>query len=89
VPKAIIYTKDNCPYCVRAKNLFKSLGAEFEEINLEHEPEKRHELSQKYQWRTIPMIVVGDQFLGGFDDTYELHREGKLRPLLAGTAPTT
>ena len=35
VPKVVIYTKDACPYCVRAKNLFQSLHVPFEEVNLE------------------------------------------------------
>lgn len=87
----IIYTKDVCPYCDRAKNLFRALKVPFEEINLEHDHARRDELSRKFHWRTIPMIVVGGQFVGGFDDVNELHRKGKLRPMLetasAGEAP--
>jgi len=83
VPKVTIYTKNVCPYCDRAKNLFKSLGVPYEEINLEEQPELKMELSRKYNWRTVPMILVGERFLGGFDDVNELHRAGGLRPLLA------
>ncbi len=86
MPKVVIYTKDVCPYCVRAKNLFKSLRVPFEEINLEHDPETRAELSRKYNWRTVPMILVGDRFLGGCDDALELHRSGELAKLLAETS---
>lgn len=81
MPKVTIYTKDNCPYCVRAKRLFTSLQVPFEEINLEHQPELREELSRKYRWRTVPMIVAGDRFLGGYDDVSEMHRNGELTPL--------
>lgn len=85
MPKVVIYTKDACPYCVRAKNLFQSLHVPFEEINLEHDPEARAELGRKYNWRTVPMILVGDRFLGGCDDAMELHRSGELKKLLAET----
>ena len=61
----IIYTKDFCPYCVRAKALFKSLGVAFEEINIEGNPELKDELSRKHHWRTVPMIFVGDRFCFG------------------------
>jgi glutaredoxin 3 len=83
VAKVVIYTKDACPYCVRAKNLFTSLRVPFEEINLEHEPEQRAALSRRYNWRTVPMILVGDRFLGGCDDTMELHRSGELARILS------
>ena len=78
-----IYTTSVCPYCIRAKNLFKSLNVPFEEVNLENDPALRQHLSAKYKWRTVPMIVVGERFLGGFDDVNELHRRGELKPLLA------
>jgi glutaredoxin 3 len=83
VPKVVIYTKNVCPYCVRAKALFTKLKVAFEEINLEHRPDLRRELSERYNWRTVPMILVGDRFLGGYDDVRELHGRGQLTPLLA------
>lgn len=78
-----LYTTSICPYCVRAKNLFGKLGLPFDEVNLEGKPELRHELSERYKWRTVPMIVAGDRFLGGYDDVSELHAKGELLPLLA------
>ncbi len=78
-----IYTKDLCPYCDRAKALLTSLGVSFSEVNLEDQPELRAELSEKHHWRTVPMIIAGEKFLGGFDDILALHRRGELLPLLA------
>ena len=77
-----IYTTSVCPYCIRAKNLFKSLNVPYTEVNLENDPTLRQQLSVKYKWRTVPMIVVGERFLGGYDDVSELHRRGELTPLL-------
>jgi len=77
--KVIIYSTTYCPYCKRAKALFEQIGADYEEINLEENPELRDELIEKYNWHTVPMIVVGDNFLGGFDDVAKMHMEGKLK----------
>ena len=32
--KAVVWSKDSCPYCVQAKNLLKLKGIEFEERTL-------------------------------------------------------
>jgi glutaredoxin len=36
-----VYSKNNCPYCVQAKNLLKQKGVAFEEINIEETPSAR------------------------------------------------
>lgn len=77
-----IYTTTYCPYCVRAKKLFGSLGVAFDEVNLEEKPELREELTRKHNWRTVPMIFAGERFLGGFDDVNELHKRGELMPIV-------
>ncbi len=72
-----------CPYCVAAKNLFKSLNITFEEINLEENPELRIKLSQENKgWRTVPMIFIDEKFIGGFDDVNKLHSQGELTKIL-------
>lgn len=78
-----IYTTSNCPYCIRAKSLFKRLEVPFDEIDLEGNPELRAKLSHENNWRTVPMIFIGERFVGGFDDVSELHRSGELKTLLA------
>lgn len=78
-----IYTKTVCPYCSSAKALFKSLGVNYEEINLEGQDELRAKLSQENNgFRTVPMIFIGDKFIGGFDDANKLHNNGELKKLL-------
>jgi len=78
-----IYTTRICPYCVAAKELFKSLNVAFEEISLEGQDDLRHRLSVENKgWRTVPMIFINSQFYGGFTDVESLHRQGKLLPLL-------
>lgn len=77
--KVKLYTKNMCPYCDAAKRLFKSQNISYEETNLEREPEERERLSAKAGgWRTMPMIWIGEQFIGGFDDVQALHQRGEL-----------
>ena len=78
-----IYTTALCPYCHAASRLLSGLGVEFEEIRLDGRPEERARLSEENGgWRTVPMIFVGDRFIGGFTELRELHRSGELRELL-------
>ena len=82
-----LYTTSSCPYCESAKRLFKSLGIDYEEINLEGRHEERQRLSEENNgWRTVPMIFVGERFLGGFNDVKALHDKGQFLPLVSGSA---
>lgn len=53
-----VYTKDYCPYCVKAKNLLTSLGATYEEVDITTTPEIIIELAKKSGMRTVPQIFV-------------------------------
>lgn len=78
----VIYSTRNCPFCVAAKALLESLSIKFDEIDLTNDIEKRLEISSKYNWRTVPMIIINDNFVGGFDELNNLYSEGKLEELL-------
>ncbi len=81
-----VYTKRNCPYCVRAKALLDRKGVAYEEIDAEHDDALRTWLVEATGQRTVPQIFVGDRSLGGFSDIDALDRDGKLDPLLRGEA---
>ena len=84
-PKIDIYTKFACPFCVRAKHLLKTKGAEFNEFDITMGGEKRDEMMARAPLaRTVPQIFIGDTYVGGSDDLAALEREGKLDALLAG-----
>jgi glutaredoxin 3 len=77
-----IYTKDYCPYCVKAKLLLNSLGKEFQEIDITNTPNVMMELVQKSGMRTVPQIYVDDKCLGGYSDIQALHDKSELLPIL-------
>lgn len=78
----IIYSKNFCPYCERAKSLLKSKNVNFEERNIDGNAEEIQKLMEKTGWRTFPQIFINDEFIGGFDDMNALDQAGKLNSLL-------
>jgi glutaredoxin 3 len=82
--KVTVYTKQNCPYCVRAKRLLEKKGVAFEEIDVESNDDLRVWLREKTGQMTVPQIFAGDRSLGGFSDIDALDKDGKLDPLLRG-----
>ena len=83
MPKVIIYTKEHCPYCVRAKQLLDSKKVSYEEIRIDLHPELRDEMIERSGGRrTVPQIFINDQAIGGCDDMFELEKKGQLNPLL-------
>lgn len=77
-----IYTSFYCTYCSRAKSLLERKQVDYEEIKLDEDPEKREELVRNLNWRTVPMIFIGKQFIGGYDDLAALERSGELDNML-------
>jgi len=44
-------------------------------------PEIRDEMVEKTGHRTVPIIMNGDELIGGYDALKKLHDEGKLKDL--------
>ena len=78
-----MYTTAVCPYCIRAKQLLKSRGVnEIEEVRIDLDPQRRDEMMQKTQRRTVPQIFIGETHVGGCDDLIAIDKAGRLMPLL-------
>ena len=70
--KIVIYSKQNCVYCSKAKHLVKSLGLEYEEKMMESfdSPQAMLEDIGK-QVRTMPQIKIDDKLIGGYNQLIE------------------
>lgn len=74
----VVYSKNNCPYCVHAKNLLKSNGMEFTEVNIDTTPEAKEFILQQ-GFRTVPQIYKDGVLIeGGYNGLKALAEEGKL-----------
>tara|TARA_A100001011_G_C13901291_1_gene671207 strand:- start:89 stop:331 length:243 start_codon:yes stop_codon:yes gene_type:complete len=70
-----MYTKTVCPYCVRAKNLLKSKGLEWSELNIET-PEIRESFMEQFPTvRTVPQILINGERIGGYQELEALGLE--------------
>jgi glutaredoxin len=66
--KAIVWSKNSCPFCVQAKSLLTQKGIEFEERNIETDWSKEQLLEAVPTARTLPQIFLDDQLVGGFNE---------------------
>jgi glutaredoxin 3 len=79
-----VYTTPYCPYCTAAKDLLRSKGVEFTEIDVSMNPERMAEMVKRSNGRvTVPQIFIGTTHVGGCDDLYALDEAGGLDPILA------
>jgi len=78
-----MYTTAFCPFCLRAKALLKDKGVAFEEIDVMFDPARRAEMVERSGGgRTVPQIFIDGEPIGGFDELYDLERQGRLNDLL-------
>jgi glutaredoxin 3 len=61
-----VYTKNNCPFCDRAKALLESKGVPYKAINVQDDPSSKDFLMEQ-GLRSVPQIFDGTTLLpGGF-----------------------
>ncbi|XP_067134053.1 thioredoxin reductase 1, cytoplasmic-like [Centruroides vittatus] len=83
--KVMIFSKSYCPFCVKVKNLFTSFPVEYNALELDKiddGPELQKVLSGMTGKSTVPQVFVNKVFIGGCDDTFQAHSEGRLKQLL-------
>jgi len=87
--EVVIYTKDWCPYCDRAKDLLARKGVPFTEIDVTSDAEREREMIERSDGRmTVPQIFIDGVGIGGCDEMHELEKEGRLDVML-GKSPET
>jgi glutaredoxin 3 len=75
--KALIWSKDYCPYCDRAKALLTQKGIQYEERKIGSGWTKEQLLESVPTARTVPQIFLDDKHIGGHDDLVKYFNEGK------------
>jgi len=81
--KVIIYRTQSCVFCAQVVRLLEEKKISFEEIDLTDDDAKREELQEKTGWMTVPMVFIGDEFIGGYDEMQVLADSGKLDEKIA------
>ena len=70
--KVVIYSKENCIYCSKAKNLMDKLGLDYTEKKLEDfnsVDEMVDDIGKKV--KTMPQIKIDDTLVGGYHQLIE------------------
>ncbi len=71
--KALMYSRDSCPYCVKAKEKLKSENIEFKIKCISVNFSKDQMISEIYKKSgvtvdTVPQIFIDEKYIGGYDD---------------------
>lgn len=83
-PPAILYSKDNCSSCIRAKHLLDSLGARYRIVDLTGDIDGMRHVAQMTGRMTLPQVVIGDELIGGFEDLSLAIRNPRILAALTG-----
>ncbi|XP_054992840.1 thioredoxin reductase 3 [Sorex araneus] len=85
----MIFGKSYCPHCTRVKELFSSLGAEYNSLELDQVDDGasiQEVLTEMTNQPTVPNVFVNKVHMGGYDRTLQAHQSGLLKQLLQGEA---
>ena len=80
----VVYSKEACGPCARAKALLSRKGVPFQEVDVTSDPVREREMIERAGGRrTVPQIFIGGVHVGGFDELETLDAQGRLDALLA------
>jgi glutaredoxin-like YruB-family protein len=74
--KVLVYSTPTCPYCKRVKDYLTQKKVSFSDYNVAEDREKAKEMIDKSKQMGVPVIVIGDDVVVGFN-------QAKLDSLLA------
>lgn len=63
----IVYSKPNCPYCVRAKALLDSYSVSYTEKVVGVDVTREQLLEAAPNARTVPQIIINGEAIGGYE----------------------
>lgn len=77
-----IYKTEYCGFCRMAASLLDARGIPYQEIMVD-DAETRMKLVEETGWRTVPIIMLDGELIGGYDDLVALDRTGELQKRLS------
>lgn len=67
-PRVIIYSTPTCHYCNMTKEFLNKHGVSYIDYNVAEDPDKRAEMIEKSGQMGVPVIIIGDEMLIGFNE---------------------
>jgi len=65
--KVKVYSTPTCPWCHKAKEYFKSKKIAFQDFDVSSDEKARNEMVDKSGQMGVPVIIIGDKVIVGFD----------------------
>ena len=78
-----VYTSEPSAVCARVKSLLDARGLRYTEIET-HTDAERDALKERTGLMTCPVVLIGEEIIGGLAETLEADRSGRLAELLGG-----
>ena len=69
--QAKIYTKQNCPFCLKAKQKLREYNVNFIEVSLDDPQNRVLLLEEAPNAKTAPQIFVDGELVGGYNQLIE------------------
>ena len=73
-----VYTKDDCPYCEKIKQVMDLTKLSYVVYNLNEHFDKKSFIDEFGKGSTFPQVVVDGKKLGGCVDTIKFLRENRI-----------
>ena len=65
--RVVIYSTPTCPYCKRAKEYLTQKGIKYSDSDVAEDKSKAQEMIQKSGQMGVPVIIVDDEIIVGFN----------------------
>jgi glutaredoxin 3 len=78
VSRVVVYSKEYCSFCKRAKALLQSKNIAFEEVDVTSDAVLQEKVQRLSGRRTVPQIFIDGKSVGGFEELRELDAAGEL-----------
>jgi glutaredoxin 3 len=71
IGNVVIWSKPDCPYCSKAKNVLRTNNIQFEEKMLNRDFTREHLLETYPTAKSFPVVVVDGFYIGGYTQLAE------------------
>ncbi|WP_029166693.1 glutaredoxin domain-containing protein [Aminiphilus circumscriptus] len=62
-----VYSTPTCPWCTKVKEFLQSNGVAYEDIDVSKDREAAMEMVKNTKQMGVPVTVIGDRYIVGFD----------------------
>ena len=64
----LVYSKNNCSFCDKAKELLKKHNYSYKEKNIVVPDHRQELLTRLPEVKTVPQIFIGSEYIGGYTE---------------------